>query len=285
MTMVTSHVKACDSLIAEHRQMEALLEELNQTFAMLTPAPQPADLAQTRMLMQQIETHINTHFACEEQVLFPAVSPYHPMMLMEVEHEQLINQRDDLIRLLAEADKPDTSRIQSTGRQFITEMLNHIAREDTGIFPTCEQALSDAEKRDVIQGMAVLRQQAAHQPLPSITRPPRTFQVTQLALGQAAERNIMVQKIAETPSLDIKHLTIQAGQSLANHWSPKPVVIICLAGVGEFLANETTVPLSAGTLITLSPQLNHRIDATTQCELLLLLQSPSVNQSVALLKG
>ncbi len=40
-----------------------------------------------REALTRIGFEMDVHFACEEQALFPAVTPYHPMILMEAEHE------------------------------------------------------------------------------------------------------------------------------------------------------------------------------------------------------
>lgn len=157
----TDNLEVCESLIREHRAMEVLLEQLEyglQNIACDSPASKKAVL--TTML--RIEPEMNTHFACEEQALFPGVSPYHPMGLMEVEHVELLALRDSLLALLRqqELSAADVSRVQEIGNQFISEMLDHIGREDAGIFPTCEQALSDDEKQVIIAEMDRIREEA-----------------------------------------------------------------------------------------------------------------------------
>jgi hemerythrin-like domain-containing protein/quercetin dioxygenase-like cupin family protein len=264
-------VTACASLIQEHRQMERLLDELGQALTGLSPAHHLNDL---KTLMGKIEAEINTHFTCEEQALFPAVSPYHPMVLMEVEHEELITLRDNILDLL-KAENPTQdglTQLQEMGERFIQEMLDHIGREDNGIFPVCERALSDEEKETVITGMEAIRQKAKDIPTPSITRPKRTFRVYQAELSSQPKRDIMAHRLFEDTTIETKHLTLQAGKSLAAHWTPKKTILICLQGEGAFHANDQTESLIPGTLIVMSPQLRHAISAKTRCDLLLLLQ-------------
>ena len=94
-----SQLQVCESLIREHRQMETMLSQLEQSLSGLSH--QGADPVNAmRAVMAQVVPEMNTHFACEEQVLFPAVSPYHPMVLMEVEHEELMALRQQLLDLL-----------------------------------------------------------------------------------------------------------------------------------------------------------------------------------------
>src|SRR5690606_8923502 len=114
-------------------------------------------------------------------------------------------------------------QIQDIGRRFIKELLDHIGREDHGIFPTCEQALSVEEKRQVIEGMDVLRAQAKEHPVPAIHRPDRSFQVAQADLAALSKRPIFSERLLEDGSVEVKHLTVRAGETLASHWSPKQI--------------------------------------------------------------
>lgn len=276
MTRTLSHLVACESLSADHRQMEALLAKFADALLSLN-SPTNSQFTEQRnqalFVATQIEAEINAHFAYEEQVLFPAVSPYHPMVLMEVEHEDLVAQRDSL---LAQLKAPQHSAVtlatlQADGQRFISDMLDHIGREDAGIFPACEQALSDAEKAQVIAGIAHLRDLAKASPLPSIYRPEKTFQVVQADLRAPLTRPINALRLLTDPNVEVKHLTLQAGQSLAKYWSPKPLLIVCLQGEGTFLSNNQTVPLASGSCVVLSPQLQHAVQATSDCHMLLIL--------------
>lgn len=272
MSKPISQLQACESLIREHRHMETLLDALNPSLNSLADG-HAETLTELQTQMRRIEAEMNTHFACEEKVLFPAVSPYHPMVLMEVEHEELIAQRDGLLALLDQAtvSSEECAQIREIGQRFISEMLDHIGREDAGIFPTCERALSDAEKSEVITGMERIRREAAVQPTPSISRPERTFEVMQAQLDRIIERPIFSERLLDSPVLEIKHLILQGGQALPAHWSPKQITLICLKGEGIFTANQQDVPLQPGACITLAPQLSHGIQAQTDCHLLLLL--------------
>jgi len=148
-------LQACDSLILEHREMEKLLDALRQALF-------SHDLTSVRCVMRRIEPGMDLHFACEEQVLFPAVSPMHPMELMEVEHEELMTLRASIFDIMGGASLTEQEWLvlKQTGNRFIEEMLDHIGREDAGIFPTCERALSDEKKKMVIADMEQLRAKA-----------------------------------------------------------------------------------------------------------------------------
>lgn len=270
MTVQAKTLQVCESLIREHRRMEGLLEQLGLYNTDLN-IQQPETLQNFQNILGQIETDMNTHFACEEKVLFPAVSPYHSMVLMEVEHEELIALRDQLLKL--DMETPDSvSRMQTLVRQFIEEMLDHIGREDAGIFPVCEKSLNDEEKRQVIAGMQKIRDAAQTIPTPSIDRPERTFASYQANLSMPISRDVFSQRLGAQDGLEIKEIMIQCGKSLTAHWSPKEITLICLKGNGIFSGQGQETALSVGTCLILQPQLLHRIDAHSDCVLLLLLR-------------
>jgi hemerythrin-like domain-containing protein/quercetin dioxygenase-like cupin family protein len=267
MTMLLSQLQACESLIQEHRQMEKLLEELGRALS-------GEALDAIRSVMAEITPDMNVHFACEEQVLFPAVSPYHSMVLMEAEHEELFALRAKLEASvsLAESSGVPGSGLRGLGERFISDMLDHIGREDVGIFPACERSLSEAEKASVIAGMEQLRQAASHTPVVTPDPPLRTFDVLGVDLGSAIERPVFSERLLDKGALEIKHLVIKAGQALSSHWSPKQMTLVCLSGNGTFLANQQQVDLKPGISIVLDSKLLHGVQAQSDCHFLLILQ-------------
>jgi len=258
----TEILNACDSLINEHRQVEVLLEALGK-------ALNQKDIQAVRQTMKALISEMNTHFACEEQALFPAVSPYHSMVLMEAEHEALIALRDDLSQAVTEED---WQGIASLGKTFINEMLDHIAREDGGIFPACERSLSATEKMEVIDEMTVIRQAALNSPTPPIQRSARTFKALTIDLDKEIDRPLFSERL-ENPYLETKHLVIQAGESQPAHWSPKASTLVCMTGLGKFSANADTLELQPGVVISLSPQLTYSLSAETPCHFLVFLST------------
>lgn len=272
-TRTISKLEVCESLIREHRQMEALLDKLDGLLASLNPEVQDS-IESLRALMYRIGAEINTHFACEEKVLFPGVSPYHSMVLMEVEHEALIALRDSLLELLRKDwfTVVDADQMREIGSRFISEMLDHIGREDVGIFPTCERSLSDDEKQDIMEEMDRIRDRAASTPTPTITRPGRSFDVLKMDLDCQAQRPVFSERLLDDNGLEIKHLIVKGGESLPSHWSPKQMTLVCLKGSGVFTANNQETELKAGVAVVMTPQLLHGVQANTDCHLLLLLR-------------
>lgn len=268
--MALTQRNTCESLVQDHRKVETLLDALTQSLTLLSLDKNTINTSKN--CLDAIETEMNTHFACEELCLFPAVSPYHSMVLMEAEHEMLIELRQLLYKYLNNAitSNDEITKIQDTGRQFVSDMLDHIGREEAGIFPACEQSLSETEKQLVIEKMAALRLKALTKPLETITRSERSFVTFQANLSSPATRPVFSEKLLDTENYQIKHLIIQAGESLPAHWSPKCVTIICLQGVGHFIANEQDIEVSPGVCIEMTAQLKHSISAKTDCHLLVI---------------
>jgi hemerythrin-like domain-containing protein/quercetin dioxygenase-like cupin family protein len=264
-------IQVCESLLAEHRVMEGLLLSLEKQLpAFSAGGVFASQKAEVQALLGVIQREMNVHFACEERALFPAVSPYHPMVLMEVEHEELIELRGEL---LSRFEGGRFAEFEASSRRFIEYMRDHIAREDGGIFPTCEQALSADEKRQVLDEMAQIRTNAKAEDIPAIIRPEKSFEPIRIDPGATLERPLMISLLAERPGLQVKHLSIRAGESLPAHWSPKRLLIWCVAGEAAFNGNQgEPVALSPGVGVLLDPQLNHAIHAQTDCHLLLLLE-------------
>lgn len=267
-------LEVCASLLREHRQMESLLAQLEQALGDLA-LDTPESLEPLRSVMNRIEPEMNTHFACEEQALFPGVEPYHSMVLMEVEHEELIAMRDRLLQLVRQEEDAlgAIGEVRELGSRFISDMLDHIGREDAGIFPTCEQSLSDQEKEAIMEKMDRIRAEAADTPSPSINRPERSFKSLTMDLDAPAPRPIFSERLTTDSEPEMKHLVLQAGASLPAHWSPKQVTLVCLKGTGTFTANGDTVALQPGSTIVMTPQLTHGLQAhaDSDCHLLLLL--------------
>lgn len=270
--LVNTPLQSCESLLAEHQTMEGYLdswEKRIQGFVAETVFS-PNDKEALQELLKTICHELNTHFACEEQVLFPAVSPYHPMVLMEAEHEELLALRTTCM------DHFNSGRYDAfveTSKPFITYLREHMARENGGIFPVCEQALTHEEKQQVIDGMNAIRTLAKIEVIPDIMRPEKTAQRLTMPLDDIPERPVMVTLLAEKAGLHIKHLTLRAGEGLAAHWSTKQLLVWCVRGKATFTADlQPPMDLAEGTGVLVDPQLSHAVMAQTDCHLLLVLQ-------------
>lgn len=264
-------IQVCESLLAEHRVMEDLMLSLEKQLPPFSAGEvSDAQAAEAQAQLNVIQREMNVHFACEERALFPAVSPYHPMVLMEVEHEELIELRDEM---LTQFEGRQFSEFEANCRRFIEYMRDHIAREDGGIFPTCEQALSADEKQQVIEDMEQIRANAKTENIPAIIRPDKSFEPIRMDINTPLDRPLMISLLAEKPGFQVKHLSIRAGEGLPAHWSPKRLLIWCVSGEATFTGNQAEpITLHPGAGVLLDPQLNHAIQARTDCHLLLLLE-------------
>lgn len=192
---IESNRLACASLTDEHRKAEALLQVLESQLRSLQSEEKIASserLAMVQDTLDALTQEMDVHFACEEQGLFPVLSRYHPMVLMEVEHEEIIAWRDRLNEQLQKAEDGDVSieSICRAGLRFIEELHNHIAREDVGIFPMAERDLSLQEKQAVIQSMETLRERGKTEIIPPIIREPKNYYRVELDLNSPIQRPI-----------------------------------------------------------------------------------------------
>ena len=266
MPDTTQALLACDVLIAEHREMEGFLDTLEGLLATVSNHPEQKWLSETQMILAKISAHINTHFTCEEQGLFPVLEKYHPMVLMEAEHEELVALRD---QTLTHFEQKAFTDLKETGMLLSKELRDHIAREDGGIFPAAERDMDDSDKQIAIEKMSAIREAAKTTPTPAISRPDRYFKAFEVPAEQAFARPVNVQKLLESAGTTVKELAIKGGEALAEHWSPHPVVLYCLSGKARFEANGEQQALKPGNGLYFSPQLKHALFAETDSRFLL----------------
>ncbi|MGE0199493.1 MAG: hemerythrin domain-containing protein [Candidatus Melainabacteria bacterium] len=271
LPVADSCLQVCTSLTAEHLEMETLLQQFETSLNAGDPTA-GSGWDTLAPLLHTIRNHMNVHFVCEEEALFPAVTPYHPMVLMEVEHEELMALREEM---MSHFHARQATEFVRTGRVFIEDLRNHIAREDAGIFPACERALSDTEKQQVVEAMDRIRANAVEVAGRGIRRPEKTWRSFTMDLTAGMDKPIHVLTMAEAPGLQIKHLRLRGGESLAAHWTPQRLVVVCVAGEVVFqvitpqAGDEETV-LRPGAGVLLDPQLRHALRAREDSHLLLL---------------
>jgi hemerythrin-like domain-containing protein/quercetin dioxygenase-like cupin family protein len=272
----TQSLLVCGNLIADHRETEQLMDRLD---ADLNGIPEdtlmPSDTRHDILrLLEQLTTGLNTHMACEEEGLFPMLSKHHPMVLMEVEHEENFNLRNQFEAAFWNAEKNyrENKRLKEIGKTWINEQRNHIAREEHGIFPMAERDLSPDEKQQAIRRMESIRGRAKREPIPSISRPERTFQTVEMDLITQFNRPVMVKTLAQNGPLLIKQFTLKAGECIAAHWSPYQIFLFCHEGEVTWSAGSEEVHLKPGQGVVMDPQFKYSIYADTNCQLLVNMQ-------------
>jgi hemerythrin-like domain-containing protein/quercetin dioxygenase-like cupin family protein len=257
------------ALIAEHQAMISALKTLESNI-------ESKNLLQAQDLFQGILNEMRVHFACEEQVLFPMVHPYRTMVLMEVEHDEIFARRDALQNVLDDSlsSQTDWETIKKAFDRFSEYLTTHIHEEDTGVFPFCTKVLSDYEKQRVAEGMAVLRKKDETHPLPPIERAEGRFDhfPVQAHDWESQTRPIQIQLLAKGDTFEIKQLFFKTEASLASHWTPHPLTLICQTGQLLFESQDKQVILNPGDAVTLSPRLYHAVSALENSQVLQLFQ-------------
>ncbi|CAN5617022.1 hypothetical protein BH24ACI3_BH24ACI3_13640 [soil metagenome] len=73
-------------------------------------------------------------------------------------------------------------------------------------------------------------------------------------------RDLQAEQLFDGPFRTVLHIKMRAGAILKKHNAPVPITVLCLSGDGTFLAGadlEDSQELTAGTLITLEPDVEH----------------------------
>lgn len=277
--MENTALKACETLIREHRQTEELLDRLEESLYQICHQECSQALKDAKGLLHQLSLEMNTHFACEEEGLFPVLSKYHPMVLMEVEHDEILTIRAHLASALESYAFPEncTESLYKIGLRFIEELKNHIAREDSGIFPMAERDLSDFEKAEVIEKMAEIRNHAEVQPTPEIIRPSKTYRIFRMEKEMSFHKAMQTQLLAETDVVQIKTLAIKAGNMMTTHWSPKQIILVCMQGEAQWGTEGASASLKPGDGVLMDPRLTHSLEAKSDSLFLMILTSEPKN--------
>lgn len=270
---MTSQTVVCRSLTEEHHKVSLRLDALESC---LSGFQHESVSSETRDEMAEILKLLNqdmeVHFACEEKGLFPVLSMYHPMVLMEVEHEELIDLKNKLDAAFEKSKISDESnqKVWEVGYLFIKYLREHISREDVGIFPLAEQCLTEPEKQLVISQMQALRRHVETIDSLPLTRSKKQFYPVTITNIHPIEKPVDIQRLLEMPSVTIKQISLGRGKSLDAHWSPKHIFLFCIQGSAEFKAENQLYPLRPGVGLLVEPRLLHELRACEDSQFLLL---------------
>lgn len=271
--------QVCHLLTEDHRRTELLLDALESVLKTLPEAaPMSSETAdEVREMLALLQQDLAVHFACEEQCLFPVLSLYHPMVLMEVEHEDILALQHEANTLLNDSQQSveATRQFCQAGEQLIDALRSHIAREDAGIFPQAERELTDTQKHEVVVAMNALRQRASHEPVPPLYREPKTAVPFQAELRVALTQPVQIAKLLESAKVTVKQVSLMPGESLASHWVPKVAIMVGLSGEAELETSEGIVPLGLGMGVVLSARMHHAVRAKTESRFLVILLAGS----------
>lgn len=230
-----------DFLIAEHRETERQLAALE---GLLVEAishsgelgPWRDVIEQASLLYQGLARDLYRHFVLEEQALFALISPYRTMMLMEVEHDDLLAlQRafGDGLQASLTADRLEPALL-GLFQAWQARLKGHILEEERGIFPLAESVLEPEEQLRSQRLLKALRLEPLgvdDEPLPvEIHRVPPTFQVRETAMFEAPAKPMRYDTLYEREHSSVQHLSLQAGMRQKLHWVGPHQCLILLSG-------------------------------------------------------
>ena len=134
------------TLVDDHIELCKLLQNLNG----------PMDLEQIANVLQLVHAELKTHFVAEEQVLFPLIANYlggmdaGPVGIMMEEHRTIRALYTETINAL-EATFREAEQLAGKLTNLNQALLDHLGKEDTGIFLVASHRLSDEEKAKVVE--------------------------------------------------------------------------------------------------------------------------------------
>lgn len=254
----------CQLMLTQHAQTRRLLEQLEGALSACV------DGDRIQSLYLALTADLELHFALEEQGLFETVSQYRSMMLMEVEHDDLL----DLHRELGEALKglsENTQALEEAKAGFNTfkeRLLAHMYEEEAGIFPMVLRWLEPEEQQKVLRRFSEL--QARYQKeRPRLRRPTPGYDIETTRLFQAVERPIRYDTLYEREHTQVQHLALQAEQTLSTHWAGQHQCIVLIAGKVLLETQGATETLTPGACVQLESQRRFSIKALDESHLLI----------------
>ncbi len=104
--------------------------------------------------------------------------------------------------------------------------------------------------------------------------------ISDLTFGDesASESGLRAEPLFDGPFRTVLHIKMRAGAILKKHKAPVPITVLCLSGDGTFRAGadlEDSQELTAGTLITLEPDVEHEAVSGSGLHLLVTKFKPS----------
>jgi hemerythrin-like domain-containing protein len=146
---------ASDSLRADHRKIEGLLDPLLEALLHLTPA----GVNDVRRHFQEIQRLTAPHFKREEGVFYPAIRDKDPSMLARMDEQHAdTRQIEAFLQELLDSLPPtpgerDLKELHWLGIQFHDAVQTHILDEEDHLLALADRVLSAAEQDRVLVRM------------------------------------------------------------------------------------------------------------------------------------
>ncbi len=264
MNVLESHSSCCDLLIRDHRETEALLQQIQ------IQIETGQDWAALQRLAQQLKDDLARHYACEEFALFPVLSQYRTMMLMEVEHDKLLSTEEDFYQAL-KSDPLDRAMVAQRFQQFEAQLKAHILEEEQGVFPYADRVLEPEESQMVGRKLAEVDTAIRCGRLAgTLHRPEPQWVFKAESLFETPKDRIRFNKCFEQDLTSLHHIVLPQGQRLKEHMSGQHQCLIVLEGAVQILNERSQLSLKAGQQVDIEPRLYISMEALEDSHLLLL---------------
>jgi hemerythrin-like domain-containing protein len=152
-------MKPTEVLSAEHRVIEQVLDCLEQ-IAARAESTRALDVESARTALEVLRTFADRcHHGKEENCLFPKLEsrgfPTHvgPVAVMLQEHESgraEIRAMDAALETLSRNDSSGHQSFAAAARRYVALLRDHIAKEESILFPMAESMLTPADRDDVL---------------------------------------------------------------------------------------------------------------------------------------
>jgi hemerythrin-like domain-containing protein/quercetin dioxygenase-like cupin family protein len=261
----------CELLIAEHRRAEALLARLDTGLRQMVERGDPAwpALPEMQALYQTLASDLQRHYAIEEQALFPVLSQYRSMMLMEVEHEDLLVLQDAFAQHLSGLkpgepnERAEPLLLLKKFQAYQDRLLAHIVEEERGIFPFANQTLEPEEKLKVLRLTHALVE-ATDPKVYDLVRLKAGFVLKKAKASASAPKPMAYDTLFEREHNVVQTLRLQAGQKQALHWAGQTQFILVLSGELRFETQGTMHEVGPGDTLEIDSRLFFALSALTE---------------------
>lgn len=254
-------------LLDDHAKIRELVAQLKPALQEICHRQDPVSLKQAQQTLKELVKLLDVHAFCEEKVVFPALAKYHPLPILEAEHDEILLRRAAIVTGIMKYSFPEdcTDALYERYLDFIELLHRHLAKEEKAIFPLLEQSLTPTEKELVMQQMNMILME---QPVPQFEHSVgnRTFSLFQF---QDRKNQVLAKLqskiVAEKPGLRIKQVKLPAGMALNRHWSESEVILMLLSGQAIWESDGNRVELYAGDGLIMDSLLPHAIEAKQDC--------------------
>lgn len=255
-------------LLNDHRETERQLTLLENALTLALQG-ETLCLEPVQALYDVLAQDLYRHFVQEEQALFSLLSQYRSMMLMEVEHDDLLDlQRafEASLQASLSAGMPEPD-LMPTFKAFQTRLNAHILEEERGIFPLVAHWLEPEEQAKSLRVFESVKAGFERQSIP-LQRQQPAFQVRETGLFQPPSKRLGYETLYEREHSSVQHLSLQAGTRQKLHWVGPHQCLILLSGEVELETRSEAVLLKPGVAVSIDSRLYFALKALTDAHLL-----------------